>query len=85
MNPFEMVVLIVAIIAVAGVMRARATHRHEAPGTGDPAEADRLRAEVRKLKERMHVLERIVIEGERSGSRALDREIEALREREDGR
>jgi hypothetical protein len=84
MNPFEMVVLIVAIIAVARVLRAKygVISKDEQIRGGDPAiEADalRLRDEVRDLKDRIAVLERIVTDGDRNRSIALEREIEALR------
>ena len=62
MNPFEMVVLIVAIVMIAGVLRRR--HAHRRPQVeDDPAdrvETIRLRDEVSQLKERIHVLERIM-------------------------
>ena len=77
MNPFEMVVLIVAIVMVASVMRAR-MHKH---GRDTPPEERveniRLREEVKELKERLHVLERIATDRENS----LSREIEELRDR----
>jgi len=79
MNPFEMVVLIVAIVMFAGVFRARYAHRNRG-GDVDPAqrlENQRLREEVAELKERMKVLERITVEKENS----LSREIEDLRNR----
>ena len=77
-----MVVLIVAIVMVATVLKSRyrAERRGEAlPGRDGPAsiEADRLRDEVRQLKERIQVLERITVEKENS----LAREIEDLRSR----
>ena len=83
MNPFEMVVLIVAITAVAGIFRAkygvrRTRHGDELP-MADP-DAARLRDEVRALKERVAVLERIATDGE--GSASLERQIEALRSRD---
>lgn len=77
MNPFEMVVLIVAIVMIASVMRAKMTHR---PAEDDPqerAENRRLREEVKELKERLHVLERIATDRENS----LAREIDELRDR----
>ena len=78
MNPFEMVVIIVAIVMFAGVFRARYAHRNR--GDVDPAqrvENQRLREEVAELKERLKVLERITVEKENS----LSREIEDLRNR----
>lgn len=83
MNPFEMVVLIVAIVSVAGVLRAKAGIRRDALGNEHPLadpDADRLRAEMQTLKERIAVLERIATENDRGIS--LDREIEALRRRD---
>ncbi|MGZ8286051.1 MAG: hypothetical protein ACXW27_03735 [Allosphingosinicella sp.] len=82
MNQFEMIVLIVAIVMLASVAKARlgvGRRRHhrdgEAPETG--AENARLKAEVRALHERIAVLERITVEKENS----LEREIEKLRDR----
>ena len=84
MNPFEMVVLIVAITAVASVMRARYGVVRRGKGEEfvrpDTGENDRLREELRTLKERVAVLERIATENDRGLS--LDREIEALRHRD---
>ena len=77
-------VLIVAIVMIAGVLRARYTggrrHRHardEALPARDEAETVRLREEVKMLKERLAVIERITVEKENS----LAREIENLRDR----
>jgi hypothetical protein len=47
---------------------------------GNDAENDRLREELRALKERVAVLERIATENDRGLT--LDREIEALRNRD---
>ncbi len=78
MNPFEMVVLIVAIVMIAGVLKSRHSgHRRRGVAEGgDDAEARRLREEVKQLKERIHVLERITTDRENS----LSREIEELRD-----
>lgn len=80
MNQFEMVVLIVAIVMFAGVMRARYGYgrkgRSERVQGPDP-EALRLQEEVRTLKERIIVLERIATDKEST----LEREIERLRDR----
>lgn len=80
MNPFEMVVLIVAIVMFAGVFKARYSHRNHGLDDNDPSEQlenQRLREEVSELKERIKVLERITVEKENS----LSREIEDLRNR----
>jgi len=82
---FEMVVLVVAISAAASIYRARrgivrrGRGRHaveEFVGRPDP-ETERMRQELKALKERVAVLERIATENDRG--LALDREIEALR------
>ena len=78
MNPFEMVVLIVAIVMFASIFKSRHKYRREAEA--DPAEHSeniRLREEVAELKERIKVLERITVEKENS----LSRQIEELRDR----
>ena len=80
MNPFEMVVLIVAMAMIAGVLKARHGSRRRSRDDREPFETSetlRLREEVKMLKERLHVLERITTEKESS----LSREIEELRDR----
>lgn len=81
MGPFEMVIGIVLITAVAGIVKAKMGVGHGSRGGDRPrrddAETERLRAEVRQLKERLAVIERITIEKESS----LEREIESLRHR----
>ena len=81
-----MVVLIVAIVMIASIIRARYgyTHKHrhgdhesEVRFGRDDAETARLRDEVKQLKERISVLERITVEKENS----LERQIEQLRDR----
>jgi hypothetical protein len=74
MNPFEMVVLIVAMVMIASVMRARYSGRRRGQDVegGDNAEALRLREEVKQLKERLHVLERIATDRENTLSRQID-------------
>ena len=75
-----MVVLIVTVVMIAGIVRAKmGVHRHSRGnehGARDDAEAQRLRDEVKQLKERLQVLERITVEKENS----LEREIERLRD-----
>ena len=73
MNPFEMVVLIVAIVVIGRVIAQRSRGR----GTADPvatAENARLRSEVQQLKDRIATLERIAVD---KRSRLAD-EIDAL-------
>ena len=82
MNPFEMVVLIVAIVMVASVLRSRHGFRRRGRHERDDspaavAENSRLKEEVQALRDRIAVLERITVEKESS----LEREIEKLRDR----
>ena len=80
MNPFEMVAIIVVAVMIASVLRAKYTGRrggHAELSPQDRAETLRLREEVKDLKERIKVLERITVEKENS----LAREIEELRDR----
>jgi hypothetical protein len=85
MNPFEMVVLIIAIVTVGSIVKARVNARNgiveDADGNQrfaatDP-DAARLRDEVKTLKERVAVLERLATDTNRALD--LDREIEKLR------
>jgi hypothetical protein len=81
MNPFEMVVMIVAIVMIASVVKARYgvtrdKHGNEVLNRPDP-EAGRTKQEIAQLKERIAVLERLATED--NSARQLDREIEKLR------
>ena len=82
MNPFEMVVAFVAIGAIASVIRAKygivRSHKGEqfVGNAQTNAEAERLREEVKQLKERVAVLERLATDS----STALDREFEKLKQ-----
>lgn len=82
MGPFEMVVAIVAIITVGSIIRARHGIVKDKQGNerfvGNNAETAALQAEIRTLKERIQVLERIATDGNRAAS--LDAEIEKLRD-----
>jgi hypothetical protein len=82
MNPFEFVLVLIAMMFVFGVVR----HKMGIPARsmrqmrGDPEDSEetrRLRAEVGELKERIKVLERIAVEKEDT----LTRQIEELRDR----
>jgi uncharacterized protein YlxW (UPF0749 family) len=79
-----MVVLIVAIVMLASIIRGKHGYRHrhrhgahESETVIEGSENRRLREEVSQLKERLAVLERITIDKENS----LEREIEQLRDR----
>ena len=75
-----MVILIVLIVMIASVMRAKyggGRRRNRGEALADDVETQRLREEVKGLKERLQVLERITVEKENS----LEREIERLRDR----
>ena len=90
MNGQEMVVLIVLITAIASVIRARYGIVRTGRGREEvyvgrqenDAEKQMLRGEVRELKDRIAVLERIVTDGDRNRGLALEAEIEALRRKE---
>jgi uncharacterized protein YlxW (UPF0749 family) len=76
-----MVLLIVAIVMIASILKAKMGIRRDSKGNEyvarDDRETERLRDEVKQLKERLQVLERITVEKENS----LEREIERLRDR----
>ena len=77
MNPFEMVAVIVVAVMIAGVLRAKYSHSRPDVDPQERLESDRLRDEVKQLKERLHVLERIATEKENT----LARQIDELRDR----
>ncbi|MBV9884123.1 MAG: hypothetical protein JO276_14025 [Sphingomonadaceae bacterium] len=77
------VVMIVAIVMIASIFKARIRYGHKygdrasnGEAAAAKAEAERLREEVKQLKERLHVLERITVEKESS----LEREFARLRD-----
>ena len=80
-DPFIMVIMIVLIITVGNIIRAKMGIRRGRRGEELPMVDDRenaqLRDEVKQLKDRIAVLERITVEKENS----LERQIEALRDR----
>ena len=82
MSKNEMIAFIVLVVTVGSVLRAAFGFRHrrrererDLP-VRDDAETMRLREEVKQLKERLHVLERITVEKESS----LEREFARLRD-----
>ena len=76
MNPFEMVALIVIAVMVAGVLRARYQSRDARASMKDDPETIRMREEVKSLRDRVAVLERIATDKEIS----LEREFDRLRD-----
>lgn len=70
-------ILIVLIVMVASVLRAKYRSERNRDLAQEDPETQRLREEVKVLKERLQVLERITVEKENS----LTREIESLRDR----
>lgn len=89
MNPFEMVVAIIIVITVGKVLSTRMQARNSLPsdkdgngGAGQDSDASRLREEVKYLKERVAVLEKIATDDR--GARELENEIEKLRDRQAG-
>lgn len=88
MNPFEMVVAIVIVVTIGGVLRARYGVGKDWKGNdvrftdhnASDAENARLREELKSLKERLAVLERLATDSNTSSAN-LDREIEKLRDR----
>ncbi|HVI97829.1 MAG TPA: hypothetical protein VM657_02055 [Sphingomonas sp.] len=83
MNPFEMVVAIIIVVTIGKVIQARYAAGGGTRSSDDSQEARRLREEVRALKERIQVLERLATDD--TSSARLDREIEALRDRSNER
>lgn len=76
MNPFEMVVLIVLIVTIGQVVRARVGRGKQLRLADDP-DAVRMREEVIKLRDRVAVLERIATDK----NHLLEEEFERLRDR----
>ena len=73
MNPDEVFALLVVIVIVAGII----VMRRQASG-GRRVEAELLREEMQELRERIHVLERVITDTNPTAD--LDRRIERLRD-----
>lgn len=80
MGPFSMVVAIVFIVMVGKILseRYRALGRERDDGR-PPADTIAAQGEIRQLKERVAVLERVITDNH--GSVDLGRQIEELRDR----
>ena len=86
MNPFEMVVAIIIVVTIGKVINTRVQAKHgiASDEDGNPVtlvdpDANQLREEVKYLKERVAVLEKIATDDR--GARELGNEIEKLRDR----
>jgi hypothetical protein len=83
MNPFEFVLSLMAMMFIFTIIRhkmgipLRSMRQMRGDAPVDSPETLRLRDEVKELKERIKVLERITVEKENS----LAKEIESLRDR----
>lgn len=89
-NPFQMVVAIIFIVSVASIIRARfgyhrdfgpRRHRDRHQALPD-ADTEQLRAEVRALKDRVAVLERLATDTHSLSHSALEREFDRLRQQD---
>lgn len=89
MNWAEMVIGIILIVTIGNVLKARYKAKHgiledehgneRLAKPADTTEAARLREEVRSLKERVQVLERVITDQRQTSDLSL--EIEKLRDR----
>jgi len=84
MNPFEMVVMIVAIVTIGRVLSGRMGDRNNKTleklkkgGSGDTDENLRLNAEVARLNDRIRVLERLATDP----AKRLSDEIDSLKDK----
>lgn len=80
-------VVIAAIIAFTVFKLARHYSRQEQIDRAPPADDPAAKREIENLRERIKVLERIATDGnllDASETRRISREIEALRDRQDG-
>ena len=79
MNQYEFVLGIILIVMVTSIFKARYRHHNRSRDDtmpNDQGETLRLREEVKQLKDRLHVLERIATDKENT----LSRQIEELRD-----
>jgi len=75
MNPFEMVVLIVLIVTAGHYLRVKAMHRGKQVSLSEDPEALQLKEEVKRLRDRVAVLERIATDK----NHLLEQEFDRLR------
>lgn len=80
MNPFEMVVMIVAIVTLGSIIRGKTNGKFGKRAQANMAEQvenKQLRSEINELKDRIAVLERLATDTHSTA--ALEREIDKLR------
>ena len=75
MNQYEFILGIIVVVMIASIFKTR--FKYSARQSGEGVETQRMREEIRTLKERIQVLERIATDKEST----LEREIEQLRDR----
>jgi hypothetical protein len=75
MNQYEFILGIIIVVMIASIFKAR--FKYSGRQAADAPESLRMREEIRTLKERIQVLERIATDKDS----ALEREIEQLRDR----
>lgn len=78
MNPFEMVVMVVAMAMITGIVIRSMELRSKKPDGDKEAENRQLRQQLADVQQRMKVLERIVTDG----GLETAAQIEALRDRD---
>jgi cell division protein FtsB len=77
MNPFEFVLAVLVLVFLFTIIKHKMgipvrTMRQMQGEPGDQQETQRLREEVKALKDRLQVLERITVEKENSLSKQID-------------
>jgi len=77
MNQYEFVLGIIIVVMIAGVIKARYKFGNRDRDPAEAGQTQQMREEIRTLKERIQVLERIATDKESM----LEREIEQLRDR----
>jgi hypothetical protein len=75
-TPFPMIVMIVAIVMIASILKSRYAAMHRRESLADDPDALRMKEELKTLRDRVAVLERIATDKEIT----LEREIERLRD-----
>ena len=72
MNPFTMVVAIVAMAMITSIISKWLDHKKNSASPALKAENEELRRALGEMRERLQVLERITVEKENSLARQID-------------